>query len=323
MSSQKDLENYENQNETIVREFWILGFENIHSTKIILFLLFVINYILTLLANFTIILLVVISPHINAPMYFFLSHLSVNDILLSTAIEPEMLLIILKEGNRISKAGCFTQFYFFSVSVVNECLLLTVMSYDRYLAICNPLRYSTIMDLHLCILLASSCWVCGILFVLPHIVLLHKMTFCASNTIDHFYCDLLPLLTLSCSDTSASEIVSEINSIPLLFLPLFLISITYINIIAAILRISTSAGRQKAFSTCSSHLTSVCMYYGTLTFNYVIPSKGQYSGLQKMVSVCYTIVTPLLNPIIYSLRNEDIKTTITKYIFQNNHVNNK
>ncbi|XP_053320013.1 olfactory receptor 6N2-like [Spea bombifrons] len=259
--------------------------------------------------------------HINTPMYFFLSHLSLNDILLSTTIEPKMLQIILKEGNVMSKPGCFTQFYFFSASSSNECLLLTVMSYDRYLAICNPLRYSSIMDLKLCILLATLCWVCGVLIALPHIVLLHKMTFCGSNSINHFYCDLLPLLKLSCSDISVSETVSVFNSIPIVFLPFIFISMSYINIIVAILRISTSAGRQKAFSTCSSHLTVVCMYYGTLVFNYVIPSEGHYLGLQKMISVCYSIVTPLLNPLIYSVRNEEIKRTITKHIFQKNYIN--
>ncbi|XP_053320010.1 olfactory receptor 6N2-like [Spea bombifrons] len=257
----------------------------------------------------------------NSPMYFFLSHLSLNDLLLSTTIQPEMLQIILREGSSISQAGCFTQFYFFSVPTVNECLLLTVMSYDRYLAICNPLRYSSIMDLKLCILLATFSWVCGLVFPFPHIVLFNKMTFCGSNIINHFFCDLPPLLRLSCSDISVSETVSFFNSIPLVFLPFIFISLSYINIILAILRISTSAGRQKAFSTCSSHLTVVCMYYGTLVFNYVIPSKGQYLGLQKMISVCYTIMTPLLNPLIYSVRNEEIKKTITKIIFRKKYIN--
>ncbi|XP_053320017.1 olfactory receptor 10J4-like [Spea bombifrons] len=250
-------------------------------------------------------------------MYFFLSHLSFSDNLLTTTIEPEMLQIILREGSAISLSGCFIQFYVFSLSGINECFLLTVMSYDRYLAICNPLRYSSIMDFKLRILLASSCWVCAIIISLPHIVLLQKMTFCGSNIINHFYCDLLPLLRLSCSETSTIETVTTINSLPIFFLPLIVISVTYANIIVAILRISALAGRRKAFSTCSSHLIVVCMYYGTLVFNYLVPSEGQYLGLQKIVSVCYTIVTPLLNPLIYSLRNEEIKRTITKLIFKN------
>ncbi|XP_053319988.1 olfactory receptor 5V1-like [Spea bombifrons] len=303
------------KNRTIIQDFWILGFENIHNVKLLPFLLFLIIYIITLSANFTIISLVIACHHINAPMYFFLSHLSLNDILLSTTIEPEMLQIILREGTSITQDGCFTQFYFFSIATANECLLLTAMSYDRYLAICNPLRYSSMMDLKLCIFLASSCWVCGILIPLPQIILLHKVLFCGTNTINHFYCDLPPLLSLSCSDTSAIETISVINSVPILFLPLIVISVTYANIIAAILRISASAGRQKAFSTCSSHLTVVCVYYWTLVFNYLVPSEGQYSGLQKMISVCYTIVTPLLNPLIYSLRNKEITRALRKCIF--------
>ncbi|XP_053320025.1 olfactory receptor 24-like [Spea bombifrons] len=261
-----------------------------------------------------IILLVSTYRHLKAPMYFFLSHLSSNDILLTTTIEPEMLQIILREGSSISLSGCLTQLYFFSLSAINECFLLTVMSYDRYLAICNPLRYSSIMDLKLCILLVGSSWVCGVLIALPHIVLFNKMTFCGSNVINHFYCDLLPLLKLSCSDISTSEIVNAINSVPILFLPFIFISVTYMNIIVAILRISTSSGRQKAFSTCSSHLTVVCMYYGTLVFNYLVPSEGQFLGLQKTASVCYTILIPMLNPLIYSLRNETMKRAIMKCI---------
>ncbi|XP_053319827.1 olfactory receptor 1009-like [Spea bombifrons] len=252
----------------------------------------------------------------DAPMYFFLGHLSLNDLLLSTTIEPEMLQIILREGTAMSKPGCFTQLYFFCVPTANECLLLTVMSYDRYLAVCCPLRYSSIMDVKLCILLATLSWECAILIALPHIIILHAMTFCGSNIINHFYCDLIPLLKLSCSDTSANEEIITIGSIPMVFVPFSFISITYFNIIVAILRISTSSGREKAFSTCSSHLTSVCMYYGTLVFNYLIPSKGQYIGLQKMISVCYTVVIPLLNPVIYSLRNEEITRALTRFYFQ-------
>ncbi|XP_053320006.1 olfactory receptor 5V1-like [Spea bombifrons] len=301
-------------NTTGVREFWILGFQNTNSTKIVVFLLFLIFYILTLLANFTIISLVIVCHHIKAPMYFFLSHLSLNDILLSTTIEPEMLQVILREGSAISLSGCFIQFYFFSMSAANECLLLTAMSYDRYLAICNPLRYSSIMDLKLCILLATSCWVCAILIALPHIFMLQKITFCGSNKVDHFYCDLPPLLRLACSDTSSIEIASTISGIPVVLIPFIFISLTYINIIAAILRISNSAGRQKTFSTCSSHLTVVCIYYGSIVFNYMVPPKGKYLGLQETVSVCYPIVTPLLNPVIYSLRNEEIKRKITHFV---------
>ncbi|XP_063302654.1 olfactory receptor 6B9-like [Pelobates fuscus] len=249
-----------------------------------------------------------------SPMYFFLSHLSLSDILLITTIVPEMFHIVLNEGSTLSFAGCFTQFYFFSLSAITECLLLTVMSYDRYLAICNPLRYFSIMDPKLCFQLTVSSWVLGIVLALPHIVLLNQMTFCGSNIINHFFCDLVPVLKLSCSGKSASEVLNFILAIPLALFPLLCISVTYINISSAILRISSAIGRQKAFSTCSSHLTVVCVYYGTLVFHYVVPTKETYFGLQKLVSLLYTMATPLLNPIIYSLRNEEVRGRLMKFM---------
>ncbi|KAM8972625.1 olfactory receptor 11L1-like [Pelodytes ibericus] len=263
-----------------------------------------------------IILLVTTSQYIYSPMYFFLSHLSLNDIVLTTTIVPQMLYIILKEGTTMSFTSCFTQFYFISLAVANECLLLTIMSYDRYLAICNPLRYSSIMDLRCCALIASLSWVTGILLGLPHVLILSKMTFCGSNIMNHFYCDILPLLNVTCSSRFANEVAAFVLSIPLTLLPIVFITMTYISILLVILRISTTTGRQKAFSTCSSHLTVVCLYYGTLVFNYVIPSRGDYLPLQKIISVLYTIVTPLLNPIVYSLNNVEIRGTLMRFILK-------
>ncbi|XP_063302632.1 olfactory receptor 5V1-like [Pelobates fuscus] len=301
---------------TIIKEFRILGFENIHNIKIVLFNLFLINYIVTLSTNAMIISLVVTSPYIYSPMYFFLSHLSISDILLTTTIVPEMLHIILKEGITMSLAGCFIQFYFVSLFVTAECLLLAVMSYDRYLAICNPLRYSSIMELKMCVYLVMSSWGLAILIALPHILILSQMTFCGSNIIDHFFCDLIPVLKLSCSNGMTNTILTIVMLTFFAFFPFAFITKTYISIFLTILRISTSNERQKAFSTCSSHLTVVCLYYGTLLCNYLVPSKKEYLGLQKLVSMLYTIVTPLLNPILYSLRNEQIRGAIMKRILK-------
>ncbi|CAH2272494.1 olfactory receptor 11L1-like, partial [Pelobates cultripes] len=258
-------------------------------------------------ANVMIILLVASSRYIRFPMYFFLSHLSCSDLILTTTIVPELLHVIGREGSTIPFYGCFAQFYFFCLSGMSECLLLAVMSYDRYLAICNPLRYSSIMDMKLCVYLVIPPWTFGILLASPHIILLNQLSFCDSNIIHHFFCDLVPLLNLSCSDTSINHIVLMVMSLPFLFLPFIFITITYINITIAILRISTTTGRRKAFSTCSSHLTVVCLYYGTLIINYLVPSNKEYLGLQNLVSVLFTIVTPLLNPISYGLRNEQIR----------------
>ncbi|XP_053320043.1 olfactory receptor 1361-like [Spea bombifrons] len=257
-------------------------------------------------ANSMMILLVSSSDYIYSPMYFFLSHLSFCDVLLTMTIVPEMLHVILREGSFISISGCFTQFYFLSVSTGTESLLLTLMSYDRYMAICNPLHYSSVMHLKFCIYLVTVTWFCGFGLSMLHIFNLSQMIFCGSNIINHFFCDLVPLIKLACSDTSSNDVVILFLSVPLLIIPVVSITVTYINILHAILRISSTTGRQKAFSTCSSHLTVVCIYYGTLVFNYMSPSNREYSALQKLDSVLYTIVTPLLNPVIYSLRNREI-----------------
>uniref|UniRef100_A0A8C5P6K9 G-protein coupled receptors family 1 profile domain-containing protein n=1 Tax=Leptobrachium leishanense TaxID=445787 RepID=A0A8C5P6K9_9ANUR len=183
-------------NTSSVEDFWMLGFENIHSLKGLLFCIFLISYIVTLSGNITIISVVSMSRCCHSPMYFFLGHLSVNDIIISTNVVPGMLCIVLNEGSSVSLGGCFTQIFFLSQSAVTECLLLTVMSYDRYVAICNPLRYSSFMDLQLCSYLVGSCWVFGILSALPHNFILMQMTFCGSNMINHFYCDLIPVLAV-------------------------------------------------------------------------------------------------------------------------------
>ncbi|KAM8972586.1 olfactory receptor 11L1-like [Pelodytes ibericus] len=263
-----------------------------------------------------IILLVSTSRYIYSPMHFFLSHLSFNDVLLTTTIVPQMLHIILEEGSNVSLAACFSQFYFFSLSIANECLLLTVMSYDRYLAICNPLRYSSIMDLGHCLRLVILSWGSGIGFPLPSTFMFAEMTFCGSNVMDHFFCDSVAIIKRSCTDTSMFEMGNVILSIPIVFFPLMFITITYIKIGPSIFKISTTTGRQKAFSTCTSHLSVVCLYYGTLVINYVVPSKELSLGIQKFISVLYTMLTPLLNAIIYSLRNEEIRRALLRFMLR-------
>ncbi|XP_075433912.1 olfactory receptor 11A1-like [Ascaphus truei] len=248
-------------------------------------------------------------------MYFFLCNLSLSDILLITNIVPQMLQVILEEGATISFTSCITQLYINGVSASAECFLLTVMSYDRYLAICNPLHYSSIMGASLCYTLVTLCWMLGFMLILIAAWLICELQFCGPNVIDHFYCELGPLLELSCSDTSIVEIAMFVETLPIIIFPFVFVLLTYVYILLTILKIPSTTGKQKAFSTCSSHLAVVCTYYGTLIAKYMVPSRGHLQNLNKVLSLLYTVVTPLFNPIIYSLRNKEIRAALRKCIW--------
>ncbi|XP_044134600.1 olfactory receptor 1496-like [Bufo gargarizans] len=312
------LQNYYTSNEilknnfTTIYEFVLLGFENLHSFKTLLFFVFLIIYISTVLGNMLIIILVSTCPQIQSPMYFFLSHLSASDILLTTYAIPNMLYVLLEEGSIISVSGCLTQFYLICVSTIVECFLLMVMSYDRYQAICNPLHYNSIMNFRFCTILAFLSWFLGSAWPLIAVIPVFNLFFCQSNVIDHFYCDFAPIMELSCSDTSLVEKEVFISSFPTVVLPFLFIIVTYYNISHTVMRIPTTAGRRKAFSTCSSHLAVVSAYYGTLIIKYIVPFRGNSHVLNKSVSLLYTVFTPFCNPIIYSLRNKDIKSAMKK-----------
>ncbi|KAM9312206.1 LOW QUALITY PROTEIN: olfactory receptor 5G25-like [Gastrophryne carolinensis] len=247
-------------------------------------------------------------------MFFFLGHLSFSDMLLTSNTVPSMLHIILLERGIFSLRGCITQFFLYGASATTECLLLTAMSYDRYLAICKPLHYSTIMDIKHCIYLVALCWGLGFAITLIPVFIMETLWFCGPSVIDHFFCDLGPLLELSCSDVSIVKYEVFVFSSLLTIIPFVLITITYVYIFLTILRITSDTGRQKTFSTCSSHLAVVCTYYGALFAMYVVPSRGKSLIVNKVVSLMYTVVTPLFNPIIYSLRNQEIKHIIRKHL---------
>ncbi|XP_075046105.1 olfactory receptor 5G9-like [Mixophyes fleayi] len=244
--------------------------------------------------------------HLHTPMYFFLSSLSLSDMLVTSNIEPNMLQILWTEKGNITISNCILQFYIFGSLTATECLVLTVMSYDRYLAICNPLRYSSIMTLGHCRILIIISWTAGFIPTLPVAICLFKLQFCHLNTIDHFFCDLAPFLELSCSDISVVKLLAFTFSFLVTFFPFIFIIVSYASIVHAVFRIKSEKGRQKVFSTCSSHLAVVSLYYGTLFILYGVPSKKQSLNINKMLSLLYTIVTPLLNPIIYSLKNQEI-----------------
>ncbi|CAH2272525.1 olfactory receptor, partial [Pelobates cultripes] len=294
-------------NRTKVTEFFFLKFQSITIINPVLFAVFLIIYILTLIGNLLIILLVAKIPSLKSPMYFFLSQLSLSDILLTTNITPNLLNIILNEGSTISIAGCITQFYFHCVSAVSECLLLTVMSYDRYLAICDPLHYSSVMDPQFQLYLVVSTWSFAFSYILIYVVIFINLQFCGPNIIDHYFCDFAPLLELCCSAITVVEFISYVSNLVLIIIPFFFILFSYISIFITIFRIPSMSGKQKAFSTCSSHLIVVSTYYGTLISVYMAPSKGHSFNINKVISLLYTMATPVFNPITYSLRNQEIK----------------
>ncbi|XP_075433929.1 olfactory receptor 11A1-like [Ascaphus truei] len=302
------------ENQTTVTEFLLLGFPAIHNFKILLFFVFLLLYIFTITGNVLIIVLVSTSHQLRMPMYFFLSHLSLSDILITTDIVPNMLYVIMAEGGVISLAGCITQYFLFANSAGAECFLLTVMSYDRYLAICHPLHYSAIMDFKLCCKMFFWSWFLGFMVTLNVVILVCSFQLCNPNVIDHFFCDLTTLLEHLCSNRFIVDTVISFLGIPCVIFPFIFIIVTYVCITLTILRISSNTGRQKAFSTCSSHLAVVCTYYGTLFAKYVVPFKGQSLTVMKITSLLYTVATPLFNPIIYTLRNKEIQAALWKCI---------
>ncbi|XP_040269164.1 olfactory receptor 11L1-like [Bufo bufo] len=296
-------------NSSMVTEILLLGFQNLQSFRICFFLLLLIIFCVTVCGNLLIILVVSYSRSLHSPMYFFLTQLSFSDIMLSSTIVPNMLHIVLHEGTSVSFIGCLTQFYFFITSESLECLLLTVMSYDRYQAICNPLHYNMVMDLTFCVRAVLLCWVMMLIVTLTLSLTVNQLQFCGPNVIDHFFCDFDPLLELSCSDTFFLKLEDMILAVPFVVCPFIVILVSYVYIIITILKIPSVTGRQKTFSTCSSHLAVVSLYYWSLIIMYLFPNKGD---VKKILSLLYTVVTPLLNPMIYSLSNRDIRQSSKK-----------
>ncbi|KAM9312087.1 uncharacterized protein PAF06_009988 [Gastrophryne carolinensis] len=298
---------------TNVTTVTLLGFQNIGKLNLPVFILILLIYCVTICGNLLIMTLVSNSKTLHTPMYFFLTQLSIVDLTLTTDITPNMLKIVLHEQTLMLLTSCITQFYFFGSSETTECLLLMVMSYDRYLAICYPLHYASIMSQELCIKLVFKCWLLGCCVALVIIIGICQLQFCGPQTIDHFFCDLSPLLELSCSDSSIVEMEATLLCIPVVVVPFFVIVISYTKIVLAILKISSVSGRLKAFSTCSSHLTVVCMFYGTLLVMYMLPKEERSKVISKLLAMLYTVFTPFLNPLIYSLRNRDIKDALKTF----------
>ncbi|XP_067404568.1 olfactory receptor 11A1-like [Emydura macquarii macquarii] len=294
--------------------FILLGFGNFPELQVLLFFLFSVIYIVTMAGNMLIIMLVVIDQHLHTPMYFFLGNLSCLETCYTSTILPRMLASLLTGDRTISFRGCIVQFYIFGVLVTTECFLLSAMSYDRYLAICKPLHYGVRMNGRFCVLLVAGSWINGFLAITMTTSLMSQLPFCGTGNIDHFFCDFTPVVKLSCSDTRLVEFWGFVLS-AVCSLPPFLLTVTsYICIITSILRITSATERQKAFSTCSSHLIVVTTFYGTLIIVYLLPKTKILRDLNKVFSVFYTVLTPLVNPLIYSLRNKEVKKALRKAV---------
>uniref|UniRef100_A0A8D0X9S4 Olfactory receptor n=1 Tax=Sus scrofa TaxID=9823 RepID=A0A8D0X9S4_PIG len=302
----------EEENCSSVTEFIFLGITSTPGMKVTLFTMFLLIYLINLLANLGMIVLIRMDPQLHTPMYFFLSHLSFCDLCCSTAIGPKMLFDVLAENKSIPFFGCALQFLISCTFADSECLLLAVMAYDRYKAISNPLLYTVSMSSRLCSLLMAGVYVVGVADSLIHTTLTFRLCFCGSNEINHFFCDIPPLLLLSCSDTQINElaIFTIFGFIELSSISGVLVSYGYI--ILSVLKIHSAEGRFKAFSTCTSHLTAVAIFQGTLLFMYFRPSSSYSLDQDKITSLFYTLVIPMLNPLIYSLRNKDVKKTLEK-----------
>ncbi|KAM9299325.1 olfactory receptor 4Q3-like [Gastrophryne carolinensis] len=297
-----------------VLEFTLLGLASFPKISIALFILLLIIYLLILIGNLAIIVTINFEARLHSAMYYFLSRLSLVDLCYATVTIPKMLADFISKSNIISSSGCMTQLFFLHFLAGTECILLTVMAYDRYIAICNPLRYTSIMNKTICRWLECVCWVISFFHSIIQIILTCQLKFCGPNQIDHFFCDIHPLSALACTDIFIIEIVFVANSGMISMLCFLVLLMSYIGIINTILKSHSEEGHGKAFSTCASHLTVVTLFFGPCVFIYLRPSVSY--AADKMVSIFYTVVTPLLNPIIYTLRNKEVKSAI-KSLFLN------
>ncbi|XP_062992622.1 olfactory receptor 12D1-like [Elgaria multicarinata webbii] len=303
------------ENQTEVREFILVGLTNLLELQNTLFVLFLLLYLTSLVGNAAIVVVAIAEPQLHTPMYFFLGNLSCLDIFYSTVTVPKMLAGFLSELQTISFSSCMAQLHFFHFLGSSEVILLGVMAYDRYVAICNPLRYTIIMRKQVCLVLATATWSTGFFHALMHAVATARLPFCGPNHIEHFFCDIKPLLKLACGSTQLNLILLNTVTSCIAMGPFIITLLSYLYIIMFLLfKVKSRSSQQKAFSTCGSHLMVVALLYVPVLFNYMLPSVGNASQRDMMVTLIYSAITPVLNPLIYTLRNQEVKAALQKIL---------
>ncbi|XP_044102724.1 olfactory receptor 2A5-like [Neovison vison] len=303
-------------NHSWVSEFILVGLQLSAEMEVSLFWIFSLFYIFSLLANGTIFGLICLDPRLHTPMYFFLSHLAIIDVSYASNNVPKMLANLVNQKRTISFVPCVMQTFLYLGFAATECLILVAMSYDRFVAICHPLQYSVIMSWRVCFVLAGTSWVFSFLLALVHLVLILRLPFCGPHEINHFFCEILSVLKLACADTRLNQMVIFGTCVFILLGPLCLVLVSYSCILFAILRIQSREGRRKAFSTCSSHLCVVGLYFGSAIVMYMTPNSSHPEEQQKILSLFYSLFNPMLNPLIYSLRNAEVKGALRRVLKQ-------
>nr|XP_020663077.1 olfactory receptor 5F1-like [Pogona vitticeps] len=310
----------ETKNQTNLKEFILLGLTDDLELQTLFFATGLLIYLFTLVGNLAIIILILVDPHLHTPMYFLLRNLSFTEICYITTTMPKMLWDLLSGDKTISFSGCVVQMYFFLTTAATEGALLSVMAYDRYAAICRPLHYTLLMSQPICRWLLTASWTIGNLNAIINTSFVFSLDFCDSNKIVHFFCDIPPVLRLSCSDTSLAEMVTFIISGSIIIITVSLIVLSYVFIVSAVLKIHSAQTRTKAFSTCASHLIVVSIFYSTAIFTYMRPSSSHSVEQDRFISLLYTVITPLLNPLIYSFRNKEMQAAFLNIFGKKEHV---
>nr|XP_004667771.3 olfactory receptor 5B12-like [Jaculus jaculus] len=302
------------ENISEVTEFILVGLTDTPELQVPLFIIFALIYIITLVGNLGMITLILLDSHLHTPMYFFLSHLSFVDCVYASAVTPKVMVGFLTGDKVISYNACAAQMFFFVTFAIIECFILASMAFDRHAAVCKPLHYTTTMTSTTCVLMTTGSYMSGLLQSPIHVALTFHLSFCLSNVIHHFFCDIPPLLSLSCSDIYTNEVVLFMLAGFNIVSTLLVILTSYLLIFVAILRMRSAEGRKKAFSTCASHFTAVSIFYGTIIFMYLQPSSSHSMDTDKVASVFYTMVIPMLNPVVYSLRNKEVNNAFQKVV---------